>query len=206
MIYDNAYNRNIAHQLRNIDQAYVNHSKIYGSAILGGNAVIGAGVNRFDDYPTGGNGFAASTQNDSGEGIRTLGATPKRGGKRAVKGGKMMKGGVLPINTDHQTLMGGNFWDDLQSGISNITSQVAPIVSGVASAAEKLGPLLPLLAAGKKKGGMLKSQMKSSSMSGQGRGISPWQALVKKVIMQKKLKMVDAIRYIKKHNLYKKKK
>ena len=148
MLYDNAYNRGLAEKLHRINQNYINHSRIMGGAILGGTEYYSDDE---DENVEGGNGFAAGTHNDTGVGS-TLGATQAGGIQKTD-----MVGGKVIINTENQTLMGGNeeerrigagFWDDFKSGFDKVVDTVGKVADTAGKVIPVAAQVLPLLGMG----------------------------------------------------------
>jgi hypothetical protein len=233
-LYDNSYQRNIADHVLNLYKKQIEHEKrTYGGMYGGVYCDRQVGGKRTEesslDKTIGFSGFAKGYNRDDGY--------EKVDGIKAIKKG----GAIIPINTEHQRLTGGDFLDDFMDGFSNTISTAANI-------AQKIAPVAELLAMGKPKKGRgsihdlfnsilrnsdkaidsgkniksifdsvekvaklagkgydrpVVSQMKSSSFSG-GKKPSHYNLLVKKVMINKKMSLPEAKKYIKENGLYRK--
>jgi|688.fasta_scaffold742694_1 hypothetical protein len=138
-LYDNDYQRNIAGRVLNLYKKQIEHEKrTYGGMYGGVYCDRQVGGKRTEessfDKTIGLSGFANGYNRDDG--------FERVDGIKAVKKG----GAILPINTDHQRLTGGDFLDDVMEGFTGTLGKVANV-------AQQVAPLAMMLAAGKKKQG-----------------------------------------------------
>lgn len=121
MPYNNPLNRQIAHQLKNIDERHIHNTlnsydvpySVVGNANKKYLDDINIGKERamLEDKLRGGNGFAHGTIRDTGYGS-VLGA----GGHRLVDG------------SQYNNWTGGSFWNDFKKGFSSVIKPLAGVV------------------------------------------------------------------------------
>jgi hypothetical protein len=115
-----------------------------------------------------------------------------------------------------QNLEGAGFFDDLWKGIKKVAKPIASVAKTGLSLlpipqAQMAASALDALGAGKKRGRPSKMKggklipvenMKSSSMAGQGKPKNKRIEIVKNIMKEKGLSMIEASKYVKANNLY----
>lgn len=128
---------------------------------------------------------------------------------------KFVKKGGARKKKNNTELEGGNFLSDLWSGIKTVASPLASVAKvGLSMVpdprAQMASTVLGAMGAGKKRGRPSKmsggklvpvANMKSSSMAGQGKK-NKRSEIVKNIMKEKGLSMIQASKYVKEHKLY----
>ena len=213
MPYLNAYNMQIAQQLRNIDQNHINRIQAISE------------TNEFDvrspleatalvnDNIHGGSGYSAATVMDMGF-EPTAGATPATGGrirrKRAtnnISGSGTSGGGVSGGGTSGGGTSGGGVSGGALLTLNDMykmqgqpppgrRKKVAPTASP-----HKDQPI-PQPATGPILNGAMGAGVSGGGVSGGGRGSSARNQLVRQIMKEKGLSLPQASKHIKENNLY----
>lgn len=230
MPYNNAYNQNIAHQVRNIDQNNVN--RINAISETNSYDVVSPMEHTTLHNPniTGGSGFAAATVQDLGY-QPTMGATQKGGGRRSKSSRSLeakgtMEGGVATNGGQPPPV-------PAVAEVVKIAKERAKKIKAPPNQTENLagGALLTLQDLDKMHGQPPEGRRKyRSPQAGVGevrgtpppqlgggsanppiqggaavtRGANPRNNLIREVMSKHKLTLPAASKYIKEHGLYKK--
>ena len=204
MVFDNSYNRKIANTVVfNARKDIATKEKMYNDP------ASFVEPHSQQEYMSvqqpeiqGGSGNLAATSYDLGEETKKVGGS-RISKTRAKRVAKALEGGAKPmVVTDTvETVVkpkrkakakteGGDF-NDVMDGIKKTASTVGDVVKTAASVAPYVLPLIGLGKDGKAK----------KSMG----HLSEWNSFVKKVREEKGMNLKDTLKYIKEHNLYKKK-
>ena len=154
--------------------------------------------------------------------VKSKAVKPRKGRKREYTGQEL--GEILH---DHVNRHGGgffsDFWDGFKKGFSGVMNVAKPVLSLIphpaAQSASKVLGAVGFGKRGRKKGGaMTAGAMTAGSddvggaltgsggltAAGKRKGNTKRIELVRKLMQQKKMSMIEASKYIKQHNLYKK--
>jgi len=208
MPYLNAYNMQIAQQLRNIDQNHINRIQAISEtnefdvrSPLEATALVNENIH-------GGSGYSAATVMDMGF-EPTAGATPATGGrirrKRAtnnISGSGTSGGGVSGGGTSGGGVSGGalltlnDMYKMQGQPPPGRRKKVAPTASP-----HKDQPI-PQPATGPILNGAMGAGVSGGGVSGGGRGSSARNQLVRQIMKEKGLSLPQASKHIKENNLY----